>query len=108
MRRTTAALFTATLIVTGCTTGDDTPELSDPVAPVERPAPSDDAAPAPADTLDPVRVVLALTVLTTGDVEAALAEGLLEQDEVAAADAAITAGTVQDWFDRAAATVAAE
>jgi len=52
--------------------------------------------------LEAEQVVLAIVMLTAGDIEAALAEGLVSPAEVDAALRAITAGTAQDWFDLAA------
>lgn len=59
-----------------------------------------------ADGPDPVQVLVAVTVLTTGDVEAAIAEGLLTPEEVDAAERALADGTVQDWIERAERTLA--
>ena len=51
--------------------------------------------------VDPVRVVLAFVLMSTGDIEAAVAEGLVTPDEVAIAVQSLEDGTVQDWIDRA-------
>ena len=51
--------------------------------------------------VDPVRVVLAFVLMSTGDIESAVAEGLVTPDEVAIAVQSLEDGTVQDWIDRA-------
>ena len=58
-------------------------------------------------TLEAEPVVLAIVLLTAGDIDAAVAEGLVSPAEVDAASRAITAGTAQDWFDLAAEQLAA-
>lgn len=107
MIRRTAALAVLILTFGACTGADDGSDTTAPPAPeVEAPATDPDGTTA-ADMMtdpdgpDPVRVLVAVTVLTTGDVEAAVAEGLLTPEEVDAASRAIEDGTVQDWIDRA-------
>lgn len=51
--------------------------------------------------VDPVRVVLAFVLMSTGDIESAVAEGLITPDEVAIAVQSLEDGTVQEWIDRA-------
>ena len=51
--------------------------------------------------VDPVRVVLAFVLMSTGDIESAVAEGLVTPDEVAIAVQSLEDGTVQEWIDRA-------
>lgn len=51
--------------------------------------------------VDPVRVVLAFVLMSTGDIESAVAEGLVTPDEVAVAVQSLEEGTVQQWIDRA-------
>lgn len=51
--------------------------------------------------VDPVRVVLAFVLMSTGDIESAVAEGLVSPGEVAIAVQSLEDGTVQEWIDRA-------
>lgn len=121
MRRTlrdlTAGLALVTITLTGCTDGTDvSDEPTSPgvdagsvdEAPEDAPDPTDDdmgmsdVMPDTMDgALDPVRVALALVLLDAGDIEAAVAEGLVDPAEVDAAERALTDGTAQDWFDLA-------
>lgn len=118
MRRTlrgvTAGLALITITLAGCTDATDVsdeptsaPEVDTGVTD-DAPEPSDDDAgmsdvmPDTMDgALDPVRVALALVLLDAGDIEAAVAEGLVDPAEVDAAERALTDGTAQDWFDLA-------
>jgi hypothetical protein len=107
MIRRTAALAALILTLGACTGADETTDTIAPTSPqVEAPATEPDDA-TPDDTMDvadgpdPVRVLVAVTVLTTGDVEAAVAEGLLTPEEVDAAERAIADDTVADWIERA-------
>lgn len=54
------------------------------------------------DEVDPGKVVLASVLLTVGDVDVALSEGLVTADEVDEAVAALEGGTLDVWMDRAA------
>ena len=56
--------------------------------------------------VDPVRVVLTLVLLSSGDIEAAISEGLVSPKEVAIAVTAVDEGTIQDWIDAAEESVA--
>jgi hypothetical protein len=58
------------------------------------------------DGVDPVRIVLAFVLLSSGDIEAAISEGLVSPDEVAIAVTAVDDGTIQDWIDAAEESVA--
>lgn len=113
LRNVTAGLALVTITLTGCT--DATDVSGEPTSPEVDAAVTDDA-PAPSDddmgmsdvmpdtmdgALDPVRVALATVLLDAGDIEAAVAEGLVDPAEVDAAERALTDGTVQDWFDLA-------
>ena len=112
MIRRTAALAVLVLTLGACTGADDGSEtMSTPAPGIEAPSTDQDGTTADdimtdPDGPDPVRVLVAVTVLTTGDVEAAVAEGLLTPEEVDAASRAIEDGTVQDWIDRAEAMLA--
>ena len=106
----TAGLAFLAVVLAGCGTtsgtSDDTAPtddtgMSETVTPEEEMPATDDMA------LDAERVVLAVVLLTAGDIDAALAEGLVSPAEVDAASRAITAGTVQDWIDLAAEQLAA-
>ena len=56
---------------------------------------------------DPVRVVLAFVLLSSGDIEAAMSEGLVSPEEIAIAVTALDEGTIQVWIDAAEESVAA-
>ena len=56
--------------------------------------------------VDPVRVVLAFVVLSAGEIEAAISEGLVSPEEVAIAVTAVDDGTIQDWINAAEKSVA--
>lgn len=56
--------------------------------------------------VDPVRVVLAFVLLSSGDLEAAISKGLVSPEEVAVSIAAVEEGTIQDWIDAAEESVA--
>lgn len=58
-------------------------------------------APAIVGAVDPDKVVLASILLTVGDVDVALADGLVTADEVDAAAAALSDGSLSEWVSRA-------
>lgn len=96
-----AALTSAPLLA-GCAV--DSPDR--PVAPtsssvVETPADAVAAAIAQAiaDGMDPERVVEAALLLTAGDVQAALAQGIVTPEEVDLARTALADGALQLWID---------
>lgn len=63
---------------------------------------SSDTTTAPSDrVVDPERVLLAATILEFGDIDAALAEGLVTPDDVDEAIEAVDDGTIEEWVDRA-------
>lgn len=114
LRHLTAGLALVTITLAGCT--DATDVSDEPTSAPEVDAGVTDDAPEPSDddggmsdvlpdtmdgALDPVRVALALVLLDAGDIEAAVAEGLVDPAEVDAAERALTDGTAQDWFDLA-------
>lgn len=70
----------------------------------ERTTPGDDTS-AVVDVspgeLEPDKVILASVLLTVGDVDVALSEGLVTADEVDEAAAALEGGTLDVWMDRA-------
>ncbi len=53
------------------------------------------------DGADPEKVLLAAILLGVGDIDVALAEGLVTADEVDLAVAALQTGTLTEWSDRA-------
>lgn len=55
------------------------------------------------DGADPEKVLLAAILLGVGDIDVALAEGLVTADEVDLAVAALETGTLTEWSDRATA-----
>ena len=54
------------------------------------------------DGVEPEKVILASVLLTVGDIDVALAEGLVTADEVDQAAVALETGTLETWIDRAA------
>jgi len=109
-RRTTAALALFVIVtLTGCTPALD--DGASTIAPSDTPAPDVPEGDALAtDGPDPVRVLLAAVVLTTGDVDAAIAEGLVTPEEVEAASTALAeVGTdaLVEWIERARIALAA-
>lgn len=53
------------------------------------------------DGVEPDKVILASVLLAVGDVDTALAEGLVTADEVDSAVEALADGTLGEWVDRA-------
>lgn len=53
------------------------------------------------DGVEPDKVILASVLLAVGDVDLALAEGLVTTDEVDEAATALEDGTLDVWMDRA-------
>lgn len=51
--------------------------------------------------VDPAKVILASVLLAVGDVDVALAEGLVTADEVDLAAEALESGTLDVWMERA-------
>ena len=51
--------------------------------------------------VEPDKVILASVLLAVGDVDTALAEGLVTADEVDSAVEALADGTLGEWVDRA-------
>ena len=99
IRRTTALLVAFVLALWGCSGTTDDGATPEPVPDVA--GPSDADADMPADGSDPLRVLLAVMILTAGDVDAAVAEGVVTPAELDAADAVIASGEVGEWFARA-------
>ena len=96
-RRNLAALVVAcglTLVACGSDQSSDDTSVSVP----------DDATTttvAPNDTVDADNVLLAVALLEIGDIDAALAEGLVNPDEVDAASQAFDDGTLDGWIELA-------
>ena len=95
MRRTTALL--ALLVVTqlGCTPAEEE---------AEPPAATDTTAVMTPEASEALRVLLAVVVLVAGDVDAALAEGIVTPAELDRADRAIVEGRVDELVRTAAAS----
>lgn len=90
--RTTAALAMLVVTLLGCTLPDDDAE----------PPPGPDVAAVVApDDVAALRVVLAVVILTAGDVDAAVAEGVVTPEELDLASEAIDAGSVTALFEEA-------
>lgn len=87
---------------TGGTDGavDAGPSAPDGTAPGAGSDPDGTEALGPVDA-DPLRVLLAVVVLTTGDVDAAVAEGLVTPAELDLAEEAVAAREVSVWLARA-------
>lgn len=112
--RIATVLLTAVLAACGSTDDPVEPDVTgdaDDAADAGPTAP-DEAAPGPrsgadgtADLgqydADPLQVLLAVVVLTAGDVDAAVAEGLVTPAELDLAEAAVDAREVSVWLARA-------
>ena len=95
-RRWSVVVSIATLSVVAACGSDDgesdrTPSGDDTSATV-------DVSP---DGVEPDKVILASVLLAVGDVDVALAEGLVTADEVDQAASALEDGTLDVWMDRA-------
>jgi hypothetical protein len=90
--RTTAALAMLVVTLLGCTLPDDDAEPP--------PAPDQPAVVAPGEA-DALRVLLAVVILTAGDVDAAVAEGVVTPEELDLASEAIDTGSVTALFEEA-------
>lgn len=105
MSRVLTVLLAAVLLVAGCTTTDDGTGAADGAGGTGATGADTSAAEnavTPFDgDVDPMRVLLAIVVLTTGSVDAAVAEGLVTPEELDIADSAITNGEVGAWLARA-------
>lgn len=111
--RARLATIAAAAVLTACGTSDAPagPDGTTGDAGATTPAP-DEVAPgtgsdpdAPTGTAtdgaDPLRVLLAVVVLTTGDVDAAVAEGLVSPSDLDLAESALAAREVSVWLARA-------
>lgn len=90
--RTTGALAMLIVALLGCTLPDDDAE--------PRPAPDPPAVITP-DGIAALRVLLAVVILTAGDVDAAVAEGVVTPEELDLASRAIDTGSVAALFEQA-------
>lgn len=102
MIRVLTVLLAGVLLVAGCTAADDRAGVTDGsgAAGGDAATPEDVVTPFDGD-VDPMRVLLAIVVLTTGSVDAAVAEGLVTPEELDIADSAIANGEVSAWLARA-------
>ena len=89
--RTTAALAMLVVTLLGCTLPEEDAEPP--------PEPGQPATIAPDDT-DALRLLLAVVILTAGDVDAAVAEGVVTPDELDRANRAIDTGSVTRLFEQ--------
>ncbi len=87
-----AGAVLALLTLVGCSGSDDVSSKGAATAVRELAASITDA-----DAVRPSGVLLAAVVLATGDIEAAVADGLVSPEEVDAAVAAVTAGDLDRW-----------
>jgi hypothetical protein len=94
--RTTAALAMLVVTLLGCTLPEDDAEPP--------PAPDQTAVVVP-DDIAALRVLLAVVVLTAGDVDAAVAEGVVTPEELDLASEAIDTGSVSALFEQARLTI---
>lgn len=101
IRHTTALLVALVLALWGCT-GTTEDGASTGTAPDSAEAATEDGA---TSEPDPLRVLLAVMILTAGDVDAAVAEGVVTPAELDAADAVIASCDVGEWFARAQVTL---
>lgn len=94
MRIAVAAVCALTLAACG---NDDTGNSTTTTVPA-----SSDTTTVPSDVVvDPERVLLAATILEIGDIDVALAEGLVTPDDVDEAIEAVDNGTIDEWVERA-------
>ena len=94
MKIAVAAVCALTLAACG---NDDAGDSTSTTVPA-----SSDTTTAPSDVVvDPERVLLAATILEIGDIDAALAEGLVTPDDVDEAIEAVDDGTIDEWVERA-------
>ena len=102
MIRVLTVLLAAVLLVAGCTAADDGAGVTDGSGDAggDAATPEDVVTPFDGD-VDPMRVLLAIVVLTTGSVDAAVAEGLVTPEDLDIADSAIANGEVSAWLARA-------
>ena len=99
------------LLVLGSLGGCSSQELVDPpvIEVVEEAQPETSAVELQVpDGVDPVRVVLALVLMSSGDIEAAISEGLVTPEEVAIAVTAIDDETIQEWISIAERSVSGD
>ena len=102
MSRALTVLLAAVLLVAGCTAAEDGAGVTDGSGAAGGDATATEDAVTPFDgDVDPMRVLLAIVVLTTGSVDAAVAEGLVTPEELDIADSAIANGEVSAWLARA-------
>ena len=99
MSRAPTMLLAAVLLVSGCTPADD--EVAGQGATDAEASDAADVVTPFDEGIDPMRVLLAIIVLTTGSVDAAVAEGLVTPEELDIADSAIANGEVSAWLARA-------
>lgn len=98
-RRGIAALILTTVGLAGCADAQGGGGTAEPTMPDAPDGANGDIT--SADGTDPLRVLLAVVILTAGDVDAAVAEGIVTPDELDAASAALAAGEVGDLLARA-------
>lgn len=101
--RAVAIVFASLSMITACgsddgdddggTSSDDTSGVVDTET-----TPIDDID---VDGIDPDKVVLASILLAVGNVDVALADGLVSADEVDLAAEALASGTLSRWVDQA-------
>jgi hypothetical protein len=93
LRRTTALLALVVVTLVGCTPPEE--EAEPPVA-------ADTTAAMTPEASDALRLLFAVVVLVSGDVDAALAEGIVTPAELDRADRAIVEGQVDELVRTAA------
>ena len=101
----------ALLLVLGSLGGCSSQELVDPpvIEVVEEAQPETSAGELQVpDGVDPVRVLLAFVLMSSGDIEAAISEGLVTPEEVAIAVTAIEDETIQEWISIAERSVSGD
>lgn len=95
MHRKIAALTLAgVLVLAACGDGDSSSDTSVP-------AESTTSTIASTELVDADNVLLAVALFEVGDIDAALAEGLVNPDEVDAAAQAVDDGTLDGWIELA-------
>lgn len=100
MRRTIPVLLLTLVAAVGCN-GDQGGDARDGATSAGPSTSGTTTGSIDPEALDPLQVLLGVVVLTAGDVDAAVAEGLVSPAELDAARSALADGDVMLWFEQA-------
>ena len=105
IRSSLVALATGVLVISGCSTDDEpTSSVPDSTVSLSTDAPADSTSPESSGLPEDVTaagVVLAATLIASGNIDDAVASGLVSPAEVDEARAAMENGTLDRWVDLA-------